>query len=149
MRLAVRQEELDHSAESSGRSAGLVFGRSPDSPFDARSLARRASTAWRRLNAERAARELEPFAPLGLHEARHTFASLMIAAGVNVKALSSFMGHSSITLDRYGHLLPGSEEQAAALLDAYLRRARSSGWAAGQSWASEGHPQAVPSGLER
>lgn len=57
-----------------------------------------------------------------LHEARHTFASLMIAAGVNAKALSTYMGHSSImiTLDRYGHLMPGNEEQAAGLLDAYL-----------------------------
>ena len=36
------------------------------------------------------------------------------------------MGHSSITvtLDRYGHLMPGSEEEAAGLLDAYLDRAR-------------------------
>ncbi len=25
--------------------------------------------------------------------------------------------------DRYGHLMPGSEEQAAALVDAYLERA--------------------------
>jgi hypothetical protein len=32
------------------------------------------------------------------------------------------MGHSSITitLDRYGHLMPGSEGEAAGLLDAYL-----------------------------
>ena len=46
----------------------------------------------------------------------------MIAAGVNAKALSTFMGHAniSVTMDRYGHLLPGSEEQAAELLDAYL-----------------------------
>jgi integrase len=49
----------------------------------------------------------------------------MIAAGVNAKALSAFMGHSSvtITLDRYGHLMPGSEEEAAMMLDAYLERA--------------------------
>jgi hypothetical protein len=34
------------------------------------------------------------------------------------------MGHSSIqiTMDRYGHLMPGSEEEAAGLLDAYLTR---------------------------
>ena len=57
-----------------------------------------------------------------LHECRHTYASLMIAAGVNAKALSVFMGHSniSITLDRYGHLMPGTEAEAATLLDAYL-----------------------------
>ena len=50
----------------------------------------------------------------------------MIAAGVNAKALQSFMGHSSIaeTLDRYGHLMPGSEEEAAGMLDAFLDRAR-------------------------
>jgi len=35
------------------------------------------------------------------------------------------MGHSSITitLDRYGHLMPGNEDEGAALLDAYLERA--------------------------
>jgi integrase len=48
----------------------------------------------------------------------------MIAAGVNAKALSVFMGHSSITitLDRYGHLFPGSEAEAASLLDRYLEQ---------------------------
>jgi integrase len=59
---------------------------------------------------------------VGLHDARHTYASLMIAAGVNAKALCTYMGHSSIqvTFDRYGHLFPGNEAEAAALLDAYL-----------------------------
>ena len=49
----------------------------------------------------------------------------MIAAGVNAKALSTFMGHASVTmtLDRYGHLFTGSEEEAAGLLVAYLERA--------------------------
>lgn len=34
------------------------------------------------------------------------------------------MGHSSITvtLDRYGHLMPGNEAQAAQMLDSYLRQ---------------------------
>jgi integrase len=59
-----------------------------------------------------------------LHDCRHGYASLMIAAGVNVKALSTFMGHANIriTLDRYGHLLPGAEDEAAGLLDAFLAR---------------------------
>ena len=57
-----------------------------------------------------------------LHEARHTYASFMIAAGVNAKALSTFMGHANIaiTIDLYGHLFPGSEDEAARLLDAFL-----------------------------
>ncbi len=46
----------------------------------------------------------------------------MIAAGITPKALSTYMGHSSITitLDRYGHLLPGNEQQAATMLDQVL-----------------------------
>ena len=49
---------------------------------------------------------------------------MRVPAGVNVKALSEFLGHASITitLDRYGHLLPGSIAEAAALLDTYLAR---------------------------
>ena len=49
----------------------------------------------------------------------------MIAAGVNAKSLQTYMAHSSLTVtyDRYGHLMPGNEEEAAGLLDAYLQRA--------------------------
>jgi len=92
-----------------------------------------------RLAAALSARELQKWEALvekaaglgavGMHEARHTFASLMIAAGVNAKALSTYMGHSSVTItyDRYGHLMPGNEEEAAVLLDAYLAKARAAG----------------------
>jgi integrase len=61
---------------------------------------------------------------IGLHDARHTYASLLIAAGVNAKAVSAYMGHGSIqvTFDRYGHLMPGSEAEAATMLEAYLDR---------------------------
>jgi integrase len=49
----------------------------------------------------------------------------MIAAVVRSKALSTYMGHASIaiTLDRYGHLLPGHEGEAAQLLDSWLTNA--------------------------
>jgi integrase len=95
--------------------AGLLFGRTPAVPFVPGTVSKRARDAWR--DAE--------LASITLHEARHTFASLMIAAGVNAKALSTYTGHAniSITLDRYGHLMPGNEEDAADLLDAYLERA--------------------------
>jgi hypothetical protein len=46
------------------------------------------------------------------------------------------MGHSSVTItyDRYGHLMPGSEAEAAGLLDAYLaaQRGRSQDTGAGR-----------------
>jgi hypothetical protein len=46
----------------------------------------------------------------------------MIAAGVNAKALSTYMGDANIaiTFDLYGHLMPGNEAEAAGMLDAYL-----------------------------
>ena len=52
------------------------------------------------------------------HDLRHTYASLMIAAGVNPKRLSVWMGHTtvSLTMDRYGHLY--DDEAAPAELDA-------------------------------
>ena len=42
----------------------------------------------------------------------------MIAAGVNARALATYMGHAnvSITLDRYGHLMPGAGAEARGLL---------------------------------
>lgn len=54
-----------------------------------------------------------------LHESHHTYASIAIAAGLNPKTLSSYLGHATITitLDRYGHLMPGSEIEARAMLD--------------------------------
>jgi integrase len=109
---SVLREYLAAQRLPSGRPHGLVFGSDAETPFDYHPTMRRAQQAWK-------AAKLEP---IGLHEARHTFASLMIAAWVNAKALASYMGHSSvtITLDSYGHLMPGNEPEAAARLDAFL-----------------------------
>lgn len=95
-------------------SRGLVFGLNERSTFNGTPLTKRAERHWR----------LAGLSRITLHECRHTFASLMIAAGVNAKALSTYMGHAtiSITLDRYGHLMPGNEHEAAQLFDRYLRR---------------------------
>jgi len=94
----------------------LVFRVADDEPFQAERLYRYADHRWRKAGlADR----------LRLHQARHSYASFMIAAGVNPKALSSFMGHSSITVtfDLYGHLMPGTEAEGATLLDTFLNGA--------------------------
>jgi integrase len=104
---------------SDRRGPALIFGKTATVPFTPNMLQRRADQAWAEAGLER----ITP------HSCRHTFASLMIAAGVNAKALSTFMGHAKIgiTLDRYGHLMPGSEAEAAGLLDAYLGAERERG----------------------
>jgi hypothetical protein len=45
------------------------------------------------------------------------------AAGLNPKTLSTHLGYATITLDRYGHLMPGSEVEARAMPDDYLNGA--------------------------
>ena len=47
-----------------------------------------------------------------IHDQRHTAISLWIAAGINVKQVSTYAGHTSVafTLDRYGHLYADDHE---------------------------------------
>jgi integrase len=105
-----------HRLRASGDAESLVFGRTATEAFHQTGLTKRARSFWRRAE----------LPPIGLHECRHTYAAFMIAAGVNAKALSTYMGHSSITitLDRYGHLMPGNEQQAADMLSTYLEHNR-------------------------
>jgi integrase len=107
--------------------ADLVFGMTATKPFNPESVRRRALASWDAENAKRIEGADDPagvelLAPITLHEARHTCASLLIAAGVNAKALSVIMGHSTIamTFDTYGHLMPGGLDEAAAATNAYL-----------------------------
>jgi len=111
MASALRMNLVEHRRET-GRATGLVFGRTAELAFDPSAVSDRANKAWAAAGLTR----------IGLHECRHTFASLMIAAGVNAKALATYMGHASVTItfDLYGHLMPGNEEEAAGLLDALL-----------------------------
>lgn len=53
------------------------------------------------------------------HDLRHTSVALAIAAGAHPKAIQQRLGHSSIavTMDRYGHLMAGMDEDLAADID--------------------------------
>jgi len=57
------------------------------------------------------------------HDLRHTHASQLLLEGVHPKVVSERLGHASvaITLDRYSHVLPGLQEDAAARIDRALR----------------------------
>jgi len=75
---------------------------------------------------KRAVRQAELPEGLRFHDLRHTYASLLIAEGAHPRAIMERMGHSSITvtLDRYGHLLPGLEARLNDALDGAGRAAR-------------------------
>ena len=59
-----------------------------------------------------------------IHDLRHSYATILLAAGEHPKVVQETLGHSSVqlTLDTYSHLLPdmGLKERAAARLDALL-----------------------------
>jgi integrase len=109
---ALRDTLLDHLARTGRSGAELAFGRTASQPFDPSTVQDRGDAAWRKARLKR----ITP------HGCRHSYGSILIAAGVNAKAVQTFMGHSSITVtyDIYGHLLPGSEAEAASLADAYV-----------------------------
>ena len=63
------------------------------------------------------------------HTLRHSAATLMLAGGVDLKAVSTMLGHSQIglTADTYASVLPGLQREAAARIDAILATAPTSG----------------------
>lgn len=127
--LALLRDHLDeHLLRTGCKGTDLVFGRTATEAFVSSTIDNGAKRAWAAANererkaAESDGREPQLLAPLTMHECRHTFASLLIAAGTNPKAIQTFMGHSKIqtTFDTYGHLLPGSHDEVRARMDAYL-----------------------------
>jgi integrase len=61
-----------------------------------------------------------------LYSLRHTGASLMIAAGCDVKEVSGRLGHSrtSTTLDTYTHLFEKAQQHTADIMSAAIAEAR-------------------------
>lgn len=88
----------------------LVFCTPEGKPLDADNLVKREfHPALERAGIRR----------IRFHDLRHTFASLLIANGEDIKFVQSMLGHASATttLDRYGHLFPGTQRDASRRLD--------------------------------
>ena len=75
------------------------------------------SQAWRRAVA------VKKLPAVTFHALRHTHASMLIRAGVDILTISRRLGHSkaAITLDVYGHLICGADEAAAAAIAGTLK----------------------------
>lgn len=91
----------------------LVFGRFDGSPMSPRQL----SKAWRQVGKS-----------LGLplvdfHALRHTHASALIAAGLDVVMISRRLGHANptVTLNIYGHLFRRTDSEAAKAIESVLK----------------------------
>ena len=76
-----------------------VFGR----PLDGSALRRRFKRA----------RDAAGLRPLRFHDLRHTYGSLLAAAGVDLVTIQAAMGHSALaTTGRYLHARPATEQAA-------------------------------------
>jgi integrase len=98
----------------------LGIGKSPaDSPvlatFDGKPQSPGAITkAWSR------AMDAIGMPDAGLHSLRHTHVSMLLASGMDILTISRRIGHASVkvTLDTYGHLIHGTDDRAAEIMDA-------------------------------
>jgi integrase len=83
----------------------LVFAGPTGSPIDPSNFRR----AWLRILTD------ANTGAIRFHDLRHAHATLMLQEGVHVKVISERLGHSGIgiTMDTYGHLMPGLQRQAA------------------------------------
>lgn len=108
----LRAELARHKLAGGGGPDDLCFGRSCNAAFVRSTVRSHALAAWK-------AAKLEPLTP---HEARHTCASYLAAAGLSLKEMQTAMGHADIrtTLNIYAKAVPGWESGAAAKLDKYL-----------------------------
>jgi integrase len=61
-----------------------------------------------------------------IHDLRHTYASLLIQNGESLAYVQEQMGHHSIrvTVDTYGHLVPGGNKAAVDRLDTLIHRTK-------------------------
>ncbi|NEM08731.1 tyrosine-type recombinase/integrase [Geodermatophilus normandii] len=104
------QAEERRRAGSLWRETGFVFTTETGEPCDPRNALRALKVAATRAGLPQA----------GLHTLRHSAASVMLTAGVPLKAVPEILGHSSIAItgDVYGHVAPDVSRGAMDVLGA-------------------------------
>jgi integrase len=113
-------ELRQHWREQQEQRLGMGLGKAPETApvfatADGRHLSPNAITkAWP------AAVAAVGMPAVTLHSLRHTHASMLIASGVDILTISRRLWHSSptITLGVYGHLIHGTDDRAAQVMDA-------------------------------
>jgi hypothetical protein len=113
------QQRFDRRAWGTAYRADLdlVFCRPGGSPEDPNKIGRHFA---RRVG------DLATLPAIALHGLRHTHATLLLEAGVDVKTVSERLGHDSAqtTLELYGHVTPRMRSNAAVRFGLLLTTAR-------------------------
>jgi integrase len=95
-----------------GNNWNLVFTTTAGTPLDERGVLRRFQKILK----------VAGLPKMRIHDLRHSAVAILIAQGVNIKAISELLGHSSVafTLQVYGHLLEETKKETATMMDAAL-----------------------------
>lgn len=115
-RAAQDEERLRVGAKWKG--GDFVFAATGGGPWCPANFGRAFRAVLERSGSVEEGRELPPIV-CRFHDLRHTHASQLLRVGVHPKVVSERLGHANIgiTLDLYSHVLPGLQEEAAALWD--------------------------------
>ena len=107
----VRVKQMEHQLMfgEAWQGDGRVFTGANGRPIDGDRLSRDFGRIVRASGLKR----------LTLHGLRHTFVALLIAGGVHPRTIADMVGHSSsaFTLDVYGHLMRGVQDEAVSAID--------------------------------
>jgi integrase len=121
---SLRRHLLEHKLRTGRDGEDFAFGRTASAPFTPTHVRDRGLAAWERENAKRGEEGLPSLKPIGLHELRHSYVSLMHDAGFSLERIGDYVGHSSAYMtDAYRHLIEGHEAEAAERFEDYLVRA--------------------------
>jgi integrase len=107
-----RQRKERLAAGGKWKDTGHLFTREDGEPYHPE----RVSKLFRRAAAQAGLPRIR------LHDLRHTYATLALAAGIHPKVVSERLGHASIaiTLDTYSHAVPALSEEAASRVAALV-----------------------------
>jgi integrase len=105
----LRQKELRLSLGDAYRDRGFVFAKESGDPIQINNFGQRS---FANLIESAGVKKIR------FHDLRHTCATLLLAKGINPKIVQERLGHSdiSMTLNRYSHVTPTMQDQAAKLL---------------------------------
>jgi integrase len=120
-----RRLQQARSMEKGTNSPQWIFPSLSGTPLEERNIRH----VFKRMLEKAALRQIR------IHDLRHTFASLLLQQGESVVYVKEQLGHASIqiTVDTYGHLIPGANRGAVDRLDDDLSM---------HPFASQAHPDA-------
>ncbi|MEO8601252.1 MAG: site-specific integrase [bacterium] len=126
-----------------GALAAVVIAGAGGKPMDSDNFRKRV---WPKILAKAELRTIR------IHDLRHTFASLLITQGESPVYVKDQLGHHSIrvTVDTYGHLVPGGNRAAVDRLNALLSgpRRTPAGPHTGRPESQAAQVRGLPSGAD-